>query len=105
VLEIQAGHSKPGLFFGADHVGGVNRTNHGDSQGTLLPDLLLISMGVPIPVIDEQWAHSMEAHGDLADNRYDFLETVRLPDVVVAGRAREFVVMREIGLVRWLVVI
>ncbi len=70
-----------------------------------MPDFALTSMGVPIRLIDEQWAHIMEAHDGLADNRYDLLETVRLPDVVAAGRAREVLAMREIGLARWLVIV
>ena len=70
-----------------------------------MPDFALTPMGVPIRLTDERWAHIMEAHDDLADNRYDLLETMRFPDVVVAGRARELLAMREIGPARWLVIV
>ena len=70
-----------------------------------MPDFALSPTGVPIRLADERWAHIIEAHDDLADNRYDLLETVRRPDVVVAGRAGELLAIREIGPARWLVVV
>ena len=70
-----------------------------------MPDVVLSPMGVAIRLTDERWAHIVEAHDDLVGSRYDVLETVRHPDMVVAGRARELLAIRGVRPARWLVVV
>ena len=68
-------------------------------------DVVLSPTGVPIRLTDERWAHIVEAHDDLANNRHDVLETVRHPGVVVAGRVGELLAVREVEPATWLVVV
>ena len=70
-----------------------------------MPDVVLSPMGVAIRLTDERWAHIVEAHDDLVGNRYDVLETVKHPDMVVAGRAGELLAIRGVRPARWLVVV
>ena len=70
-----------------------------------MSDFALSLTGAYIRLTVERWDHIVEAHDDLADNRHDVLETVRHPDVVVAGRAGELLAIREIEHAKWLVVV
>lgn len=62
-------------------------------------------MGVPIRLTDERWAHIVEGHNELADQRTEVLETVRHPEIVVAGGAGELLAIRESEPGKWLVVV
>ena len=70
-----------------------------------MSDFVLSPTGAYIRLTVERWDHIVEAHDDLADNRRDVLETVRHPDVVVAGRTGELLAIREIEHAKWLVVV
>ena len=70
-----------------------------------MAEIVTSPMGARVRLTDERWAHIVEAHDDLANHRQDVLETVRHPDLVVAGRVGELLAIREIEASRWLVVV
>lgn len=70
-----------------------------------MTDIAPSPMGARIRLTAERWAHIIEAHDDLAENRHDLLETVRHPDAIVAGKAGELLAIREIELAKWFVVV
>ena len=70
-----------------------------------MPDTVLSPTGVSIRLTDERWSHVVEGHNEVADLRLEVLETVRLPERIVAGRAGELLAIREWEPGKWLVVV
>ncbi len=70
-----------------------------------MPDTVLSATGVPIRLTDERWLHVAEGHNEVADLRLEVLETVRLPERIMAGRAGELLAIREWEPGRWIVVV
>ena len=68
-------------------------------------DTVLSPTGVPIRLTDERWSHIVEEHNELARLRLDVLETVRCPEMIVAGGAGELLAVREHEPGKWPVVV
>lgn len=61
--------------------------------------------GVPIRLPDERWAHISEEHAELAGMQDQVLETVFVPERILAGSSGELFAVREIEKGKWLVVV
>lgn len=59
---------------------------------------------VLIRLTDERWGHIVENHNELAGRKYEVLETIAEPELIVRGRAREFLAAKKINK-RWSVVV
>ena len=60
--------------------------------------------GAPIRLPDERWGHIRDEHAELDGLRDAVLETVAVPDAVLAGTRGERLAVREIEARKWLVV-
>lgn len=61
--------------------------------------------GVVIRLTDERWAHIIEEHGELAGLRSEVLETVLLPERILAGGGGELIAIRKMGRDKHLIVV
>jgi hypothetical protein len=52
---------------------------------------------VPIRLTDERWTHITEEHCELAGLRLEVLETVAIPNRVLAGGEGELLAVRELS--------
>ena len=69
-----------------------------------MSDFALSLTGAYIRLTVERWDHIVDQHDEFGDLRPDVLETVRHPDMVVAGGAGELLAVRERQPDKWLVV-
>ena len=61
--------------------------------------------GVVICLTDERWAHITEEHCELGGLRSEVLETVLLPERILAGSEGELIAIRKMGDDKHLIVI
>lgn len=57
--------------------------------------VVLSTQNVPIRLTDERWAHITEEHCELAGMRFEVLDTVANPELILAGGAGELLAIRE----------
>lgn len=60
---------------------------------------------VVIRLTDERWKHIILMHPNLADKQKQVLNTVKDPDLIFQGAARELLATIELSKVRYLVVV
>jgi hypothetical protein len=61
--------------------------------------------GVPVRLTDERWAHIVEEHAEMAGLRYDVLETITDPSMILEGHYGVLMAVREISKAKYLVVV
>ena len=61
--------------------------------------------GVPIRLTSERWAHLVDEPRELAHMQQVVLETVEQPERILAGKAGEFLAVREVETGKCLVVV
>ncbi len=61
--------------------------------------------GIQIRLTDERWSHVVEEHCELAGMLYEVLDTVALPEKIVAGNAGEKMAIKAMSADKWLVVV
>lgn len=61
--------------------------------------------GVSIRLTDERWAHIVEEHGELNGLRVEALQTVKLPERILAGNEGEFLAVREMAQGKYIIVV
>ena len=60
------------------------------------PDTVSSRNNVPIRLTDERWSHIVEENCELAGLREEVLQTVALPERVLAGGQNELLAMRQV---------
>ena len=61
--------------------------------------------GINIRLTDERWAHIVEEHGELNGLRAEVLQTVKLPERILAGNEGEFLAVREMAQGKYIIVV